>query len=27
LGWFEVLNGLYRGQPLIPGNRVKIVVE
>ena len=27
LEWFEALNGLARGQPLIPGERVKIVAE
>lgn len=27
LEWFEVLNGLNRGQPLIPGETVKIVAE
>lgn len=27
LEWFEVLNGLARDQPLMPGSRVKIVVD
>ncbi len=27
LAWFETLNGLGRGQPLVPGRRVKVVVD
>ena len=27
LEWFETLNGLARGQPLTPGNQVKVVAE
>ncbi|MEK7244445.1 MAG: hypothetical protein AAB223_00305, partial [Pseudomonadota bacterium] len=27
LEWFEALNGLVRGQPLVPGEKFKAVVE
>ncbi len=27
LAWFETLNGLRRGQPLVPGTTVKVVVD